>query len=458
MVLDFKVNVRLVVGTTINFFCAFTKPAGSRLFRCIPHESRQNANIVTNSIRLSAKRGFFLLTLYVIKYERLSAYTSINYYDMNFSDIPGQSNVKQDLRDLADSNNMPHAIMLCGLSGIGKMCVARAFMQYAHCSSPRDGEPCGQCASCRQHLSFNHPDVHYIYPIVKNKAQKIELSEDRIDSWKHLLDEYPWMPPEKWIEIIDAGNSQPIIYVNDADNIVRGEAYSSFTSRYKFFVIWLPEKLQPAAANKLLKVIEEPTEGTVFLLVSNNESEVLPTISSRTRRFNMHPAGQPLIERYVKEKYHLDDATARTVARLSEGRVAKADELASHSGERNEFQKLFQDIMRAAYAKKPGKLREIGDAASSLGREKLRRFLNYMTQMARENFIFNMRIPALSSMTPEEESFSSRFSPFIHHGNIEEIVSRIEEASSHIERNGNSKLVLFSLFLYIIPLLHKKAS
>lgn len=376
---------------------------------------------------------------------------------MKFSDIPGQSNTKQSLRALVESSNMPHAIMLCGISGIGKMSIARAFMQYAHCHSPRGGEPCGECPSCRQHASFNHPDVHFIYPIVKNKAQKIESSEDRIEAWKRMLEEYPWMPPEKWHELIDAGNSQPIIYVNDADNIVRADAYSSFTSKYKFFVIWLPEKLQPAAANKLLKVIEEPTDGTVFLLVSDNEAEVLPTISSRTRRFNMQPAEQSQLEEYIKDKFKVDTESARTIARLAEGRISKADELASHSGEREEFQNLFQEIMRAAYAKKPAKLREIGDAASGLGREKLRRFLGYMSRMARENFIYNLKISSLSSMTPDEEAFSSRFSPFIHHGNVEEIVSRIEEASRHMERNGNSKLILFSLFLYIIPLLHKKA-
>ena len=390
------------------------------------------------------------------KTREVSLASQVITYDMKFSEIPGHQNIKQSLRNLVDSRNMPHAIMLCGPSGIGKMCTARAFIQYAHCSSPRDGEPCGECPSCRQHLSFNHPDLHFIYPIVKNKAQKIELSEDRIEAWQRMLKEYPWMPPERWPEMIDAGNSQPIIYVNDADNIVRADAYSSFTSRYKFFVIWLPEKLQPAAANKLLKVIEEPTEGTVFVLVSNNESEVLPTISSRTRRFNMHPADSATIEEYIIRKYHLDEQTARTTARLAEGRIAKADELASHSGEREEFQNLFQEIMRAAYAKRPAKLKEIGDNASTLGREKLRRFLTYMSSMARENFIYNLKMPMLSSMTEGEEAFSRRFSPFIHHGNVEEIVKRIEEASSHIERNGNSKLILFSLFLYIIPLLHKK--
>ena len=375
---------------------------------------------------------------------------------MKFSDIPGQKVIKDDLRSMADSRRMPHAIMLSGVSGIGKMCLARAFMQYAHCESPRDGEACGVCSSCRQHQSFNHPDVHFYFPIVKNKAQKIETSEDRIEEWRKMLTQHPWMPTEQWLDILDAGNSQPTIYVNDADNIVRADAYSTYKSRYKFFLIWLPEKLQPAAANKLLKVIEEPTEGTVFVLVSNNEAEVLPTISSRTRRLNVLPPEAEEIASYIRNQYHLDENAAREIARLAGGRISKADELASHSGERSEFEELFKEIMRAAYGKAPGKLRNIGDNAAGMGREKLRRFFSYMTSMVRENFIYNLKMPQLSSMTAGEESFSQRFSPFIHHSNVEDLVSCIEEASEHVERNGNSKLILFSLFLRIIPLLHKK--
>lgn len=375
---------------------------------------------------------------------------------MKFSDIPGHQKLKESLRQLADSRQMPHAIMLSGPSGIGKMLMARAFMQYAHCRSPRNGEPCGECDACHQHLGFNHPDVHFIYPIVKNKAQKIEVSEDRIEEWKRMLTENPWMSPERWPEIIDAGNSQPVIYVNDADKIVRSEAYSSFNSEYKFFVIWLPEKLQPAAANKLLKVIEEPTEGTVFILVSNNEQEVLPTIYSRTRRFNMHPVDMDTLEEFFRTHYPRYEAQLKDMARLAEGRAGKAYDLVLHFDERGEFQTLFQNIMRAAYAKKPAVLREIADKASGLGREKLRRFLAYMCMMMRENFIYNLMMPQLRTMTPNEESFSSKFAPFIHHGNVEELVKRIEEASGHVERNGNSKVILFSLFLYIIPLIHRK--
>ena len=376
---------------------------------------------------------------------------------MKFSDIPGHEKTKDALRQLADSGKMPHALMLSGPSGIGKMMLARAFMQYVHCEHPVNGEPCGECQSCRQHLGFNHPDTHFIFPMVRNKAKKIESSQDCLDQWYRMLNECPEMTPERWIEILDIGNSQPMIYVTDSDNIVRADSYSSFNSKYKFFTIWLPEKMNPDAANKLLKVLEEPTEGTVFILVSNSEADVLPTIFSRTRRFNLLPVSDEDIRKYASENFGVSAIELHSLVKVAAGRFAKAKELATHSGEREEFGSLFRNIMRTAYAKKPAKLREIGDAASTMGREKLRRFLSYMTEMARENFIYNLRMPQLSAMTREEEDFSSRFSPFIHHGNVEELVSEISSASTHIARNANSKVVLFSLFIKIIPLLHRPA-
>lgn len=376
---------------------------------------------------------------------------------MKFSDIPGHEKTKDALRQLADSGKMPHALMLSGPSGIGKMMLARAFMQYVHCKHPVNGEPCGECQSCRQHLGFNHPDTHFIFPMVRNKAKKIESSQDCLEQWYRMLNECPEMTPERWIEILDIGNSQPMIYVTDSDNIVRADSYSSFNSKYKFFTIWLPEKMNPDAANKLLKVLEEPTEGTVFILVSNSEADVLPTIFSRTRRFNLLPVSDEDIRKYASKNFGVSAIELHSLVKVAAGRFAKAKELATHSGEREEFGSLFRNIMRTAYAKKPAKLREIGDAASTMGREKLRRFLSYMTEMARENFIYNLRMPQLSAMTREEEDFSSRFSPFIHHGNVEELVSEISSASTHIARNANSKVVLFSLFLKIIPLLHRPA-
>ncbi|MDE6682231.1 MAG: DNA polymerase III subunit delta, partial [Muribaculaceae bacterium] len=358
---------------------------------------------------------------------------------MKFSEIPGHIATKRALIELADSDRLPHAIMLCGPSGIGKMLLARTFVNYVHCTDRHNGEPCGHCQACLQHASFNNPDTHFIYPIVKSEKSKVLLSTDRIEEWRQMLTENPAMQPERWLDILDAGNSRPRIYVNDAEYIVTAEAMSNYASNYKFFVIWLPEKMNIEAANKLLKVIEEPTPGTVFLLVSNEENNVLPTISSRTQRFNMAPLSREEIGRYMMERYGMKDYEAFELSRLAEGRLSKADELAGFSEEKEEFESLFRDIMRNAYAKKLAILRNLSERTAAFGREKLLRFLDYMARMTRENFIYNMKMPQLSSLTRTEEEFSRRFSPFINHGNVEDIMNEIGRAENDIARNANAK-------------------
>ncbi len=386
------------------------------------------------------------------------AFTSIFYTfaEMKFSDIPGHEATKRALIELADSDRLPHAIMLCGPSGIGKTLLARTFMSYVHCTNRQNGEPCGECQACRQHASFNNPDTHFIYPIVKSEKSKILLSTDRIEAWRQMLSENPAMQPERWLEILEAGNSRPRIYVNDAEYIVSAEAMSNYASNYKFFFIWLPEKMNIEAANKLLKVIEEPTPGTVFLLVSNEENNVLPTISSRTQRFNMSPLTRDEIGQYMMERYGMKDYEAFELSRLAEGRLSKADELAGFSEEKEEFESLFRDIMRNAYAKKILVLRNLSERSAAFGREKLLRFLDYMSRMTRENFIYNMKMPQLSALTRSEEAFSRRFSPFINHGNVEDIITEIGRAQNDVSRNANAKIVMFDLFLLIIGFLLRK--
>lgn len=370
---------------------------------------------------------------------------------MKFSDVAGHKDSLSALRDIIDSEKIPHAILISGISGIGKMRVARAVAQYIHCHNRKNGDSCGVCPSCLQHKNFNNPDVHYSYPIIK-KDLKNPVSTDFIDQWKEMLQEWSYMPPEKWNEIIQAGNSQPAIYVGESEDIIGRASLSAYQENYKIFIIWLPEKLRPEAANKLLKVIEEPFEDTIFILVSNDDSKLLPTIFSRTQRFNLHPLSEEDISIHLKQNLHVAPDVANTSARLAEGSMGKAEEIACHPSELLEFSELFKETMRMAYALKAEKLKSISEQAAAMGREKLLRFLAYCNRMVRENFIYNLKLPPLSLMTSEEEAFSIRFSPFIHEGNVEGLTSEISRASSDIERNANGKIVMFDLMLLISQL------
>lgn len=376
---------------------------------------------------------------------------------MKFSDIPGHEPLKDTLRKLADSRHVPHALMISGPAGVGKHMIARAFAQYVHCENPSAGEPCGICSACRLHADMNHPDVHFIYPIVKNEAKKIHISTDRFSEWKQMLTEYPTLPEEKWQELIEAEKSQPMIYVNEADEIVRADSYAPITADKKIFLIWQPEKMNEDAANKILKVLEEPADSTLFILVSDNEMNIIPTIFSRVQKLHAGRLDDTEIERYLISKYHFPEAEAMRYSHLCEGSLTKADEFGTNTGESEEFFTIYQDLMRSAYAKRPAKLRQLADSISSFGREKIRRFLSYIARMLRENFIYNMKMPQLNALTPEEENFSVKFSPFVNHTNIEDFLAETDRARRDIERNGNARLILFDYFLLIIILLHRKA-
>lgn len=375
---------------------------------------------------------------------------------MRFSDIPGHDKVKANLRALVDSDQIPHAVLLSGPSGSGKMMLARAYAQYLHCQSPVGAEPCGRCDNCRLHENLSHPDLHFIYPIVKSEKLKRFVSADLSEQWLKMIARYPAMPYEKWLEIIEAGNSQPLIYVDEADSIVNADAYPPYKARYKIFLIWLPERMNVEAANKLLKVIEEPSDGTLFILVSDNDLQLLPTIFSRVQRFNAGRLSDSEVAQYLSTKFNYNPYEAERLAAICNGSLIAADEFGTHTGENEEFLALYQDIMRSAYAKRVARLKALSDKMHGFGREKIRRFLQYMARMVRENFIYNIRQPLLTTMTREEEAFSTKFSPFIDYHNVEDFAGETDNALRDIERNGNPKLILFDYFIHIIILLHRK--
>ncbi|MCH5225509.1 MAG: DNA polymerase III subunit [Muribaculaceae bacterium] len=371
---------------------------------------------------------------------------------MRFRDITGHKEIINSLREQVDSGRIPHAFLMSGVSGIGKMRTARALAQYIHCKNRKDGDSCGVCPSCLQHQRHNNPDLHFIYPVVKKDG--VLISKDVIEEWREMLDEHSYMPPEKWNELLKAGNSQPSIYVNESEEIISRASLSAFQEDFKIFLIWLPERMRPEAANKLLKVIEEPFEDTIFILVSNNDSRILPTILSRTQRYNFKPLSEGELSGLLREKGVSEDI-AGEAARISEGSLQRADEIACHPEELLEFSDMFKEMMRSAYGLRAKNLRELSETMAAYGREKLMRYLSYCGRMVRENYIYNYNLPELVMMTHEEAAFSSRFAPFIHDGNVEQLSEEIARAAQDIERNGNSKIVMFDLMLLVSRLVRK---
>lgn len=374
---------------------------------------------------------------------------------MRFADITGHKSLTHRLANLADSGQLPHALLLHGPSGIGKTNTARAFIQYICCTDRKDGDSCGKCAACIQNAALNNPDVHFVYPIVKKDKPAKNLSEDYIEEWKEFLTEHPFMPEQQWQLALEAGNTSPQIYVTQSVELLRQASLSSYGKGYKFFVVWLPEKLNAEAANRLLKMIEEPFEDTLFIMISNNPGEILGTIRSRLQSIEFQPLTESEIVDFAVGKGKSQEE-GEYIARIARGNMNKAASLIEEGGELNEFNEIFIKVMRGAYARKMWDLKDLSDHLASFSREKASRILDYFARMIRESFISNLKCRPLQSMTPGEEKFVGNFGPFVNAANVEELLRETDRSREDIMRNANQKIVWFDYLINLTKLIRTK--
>lgn len=369
---------------------------------------------------------------------------------MRFADIPGHHDVKERLRQLADSDRIPHALLLEGPEGAGKFALARAFAQYIHCQNRKDGDSCGECPSCLQHQTFNHIDTVFSFPVVKRVGP---LSDDYISEFREFLTESPFMDFEQWLVKLDNINAQPAIYVDEANDLLRKVSYTTHSARYRIVIMWLPERLRDDAANKLLKMIEEPSHDTLFILTSDNPKAILPTIYSRTQRITVKRYPDSEISAHIADVFTLSPAEADETARLAEGNMVEAIKLVDMSKDRNLYLDLFMQLMRKAYTRSVGDLKEWSAELTSIGREREMQFYEYCAHMLRENFILNLHMPVLNSLTAPEMDFSVRFSPFINERNAMQLFRVMCDARTDIAANGNGRIINFDVALKVILLL-----
>lgn len=374
---------------------------------------------------------------------------------MKFSDIPGHESAKNRLRAMADSGHLPHALLISSPDGAGEMMLARAFVQYLHCTNhtPDGGDSCGCCPSCIQHQTFNHVDTHFVFPVLKKKSTGPTLSDDYLPEWRRFLTDNPWMDFRTWPAMLGKPDGQPRIYVDDADELRRKLSFTARVSKHKVALVWLPEKLMEAAANKLLKLLEEPADDVMFVLVSNDAGRILPTIYSRTQRLELKRLPDATIASLLMSDYGANQADAMAAAHNSEGNFPAAVESLKASDVSGKFLELFMSLMRLAYGRKVAELKTWSEKVAELGRDSESRFLCYCERMVRENFILNLHQPALNYLDSAEQAFSARFCPFINTRNVEKIIAELERARIDIEGNGNAKMVLFDLAIQIIMLL-----
>ena len=374
---------------------------------------------------------------------------------MFFKDIIGQEEAKQRLIKEAKEGKIAHARLFCGNEGTGKLPLAIAYARYLSCEHPLENDACGTCPSCIKYNKLAHPDLHFVFPVIKKK-NKDTVSDDYLTEWRELLTSTPYFNLNIWLREMGAENQQAQIYVKESDEILRKLSLKSSQGGYKIMIIWLPEKMNIECSNKLLKLLEEPPLQTLFFLISEEPGTLLTTILSRTQQFNLPRIEESSIVDALIQMYGVQEKDALNIAHRSEGNFLKALE-SIHINEENQlFFELFVNLMRLSYQRKVREMKLWSENLAGMGRERQKHFLTFCQRMIRENFIYNFHQPELTYLSMEEQNFSNRFAPFVNERNVISIMNELNEAQRHIEQNVNAKMVFFDFALKMIVLLLQK--
>jgi DNA polymerase-3 subunit delta' len=349
-------------------------------------------------------------------------------------------------------DRLPHAIMLCGQQGVGKKALATAFACYLLSGETDNSEKPEHPMLAK----LEHPDLHFTFPTIKLPSMSTEhmpVSDDFIKEWREQMLQSPYFGMDEWMTAMGAENQQAIITASESDELVRKLSLKSSLGGYKVSVIWLPERMNIACANKLLKLIEEPPQQTVFIMVCEEPDKLLETIRSRVQRIDVKRVDKDAIKKALVEKRGISDEAAMRISRLANGSWLKALQELQVGTENEQFLDLFIMLMRLAYQRKVKDLRKWSDTMAGFGREKQKRFLEYFLRLVRENFMYNFQQEELTYMTQEEENFARNFARFINEANVLPIYDLANKAIRDIGQNANAKIVFFEFTLQMIVLL-----
>jgi len=369
---------------------------------------------------------------------------------MYFSDIVGLNDVKKHLIDSVERGYVPHARLFYGPEGVGKLPLAIAYARYLNCENPNPDDACGKCHSCVKFNKLSHPDLHFVFPVIKSK-----VSDEYLPEWREFLLSNTYFDLNRWLAFINAQNAQGLIYSKESDQIIQKLNLKVYEAKYKIMIIWLPEKMHESCANKLLKMIEEPPANTVFLLVSEDQENIISTIRSRCQPLNIRAVELDEMVGAIKTKYSLSNEDAQSVAHIANGSFLKAIELIETSEDSKYNFNLFVNMMRVSVSRNIKNVKLISEELAGIGREAQKSFLLYCLRMFREYFVNNLNEPKLVYLNSDEKEFGVRFSPFINERNIEDLNNEFTHAYRQIEQNGNAKIIFLDICLKVTVLLLK---
>ena len=372
---------------------------------------------------------------------------------MLFSEVIGQDVIKKSLRQVVLDGKVPHSMLFLGKEGVGKLSLALALAQYLNCENKSSEDSCGVCHSCVKFAKLSHPDLHFVFPIVKTASSSV--CDDFLPQWRNIILEKKYFSYSQWLQELEAENKQALIYSDESEEIIKKLNLKTYESPYKIMIIWQADKMHVSCPNKILKILEEPPKNTVFILITENPDSLLSTILSRTQRISIPPIELHVLEKELKEKHFVSEEEVVDIARIANGNYVAALDFINKNEQNSQNLQLFMEIMRLAYMRKVKEIKTWADQVATLGRERQKSFLQYAQHMIRENFIYNFQQQELVYMIQEERDFALNFAKFIHEDNIFSIMDELETAERYVESNVNAKMIFFDFGLQLIVLLKK---
>jgi DNA polymerase-3 subunit delta' len=376
---------------------------------------------------------------------------------MLFNQIIGQEHIKKHLKVSAENGRIPHAQLFVGKEGSGTLPMAIAYAQFLLCDFSDNADVCN--LKCDK---LQHPDLHFAYPVTSNEnVKKHPVSSLFLQDWRSFIETQPYGSLFNWLQHIGVENKQGIIGVDEAEEVVKKLRLKSYEGGFKVMIIWMAEKMNIAAANKLLKLIEEPPEKTVFILITESEEQIINTIKSRCQALHFPALSEQDISNTLVVDHQVSDNDAAKIAHQAEGNFNKALHLLQNDSSDIIFEEWFVAWIRTAFKAKGNaavvqQLIEWSDTIAKTGRETQKRFLDYCLQFFRQALLLNYKSDNLVFMETKTGFDLSKFAPFVHAGNILEIEKELNDAMYHIERNGNPKIILLDLSMKLTRFLHKK--
>lgn len=377
---------------------------------------------------------------------------------MHFRDIIGQEEIKGKLINMVREERVSHGLMFTGEEGFGGLALSLAFAQYLLCENKQENESCGECPQCQKAAKLIHPDLHFVFPVTTKKSNTKPVSDDFLKEWRKALLDNPYMSSSGWYKWLGVENKQGMIYTHESNNIIKKLSLKTFEGEYKVMIIWQPERMNPASANKLLKILEEPPQKTLFILVSLQPGVIIPTLLSRVQTIRIPPIDSEHLFQKLKTDFEVPEEELWNIANISSGSYSKALDFIQSSEVRNVFFEEFKNWMRLCFKNDVLSILNWVDRIVKTGREKEKSFLLYALEMVRANFLLNKMPEHKSTMVKlarEENDFSVRFSDFITEKNIFILARELEKSIADIGANAYAKVVFLDLSIKVMGLLKK---